>query len=262
MKIALGLEYCGTPYKGWQKQKHSGSVQEQVEAALGKVADIPIEIQCAGRTDAGVHALNQVIHFESGVERPLHAWVLGTNVNLPGDISITWSMSVPDEFHARFSATGRIYTYVILNRVSRPGLLQNRVTWEYRPLDIILMQEASTALLGEHDFSSYRSTECQAKNPVRTVRRIEVVRDGEFVKIVIEANAFLHHMVRNIAGVLMKIGMGKAPVAWSKQVLEARDRTVGGITAPAHGLYLMGIQYPDRFDIPKAESPVLPVNKW
>ena len=250
MKIALGLEYCGTAYKGWQKQKHSQSVQECVESALSMVADSPIEIHCAGRTDAGVHARNQVVHFETDVVREPHSWVLGTNVNLPGDISVNWALPVAEEFHARFSAIGRIYQYTILNRLSRPGLLQNRVAWEYRRLDEKLMQLAAKTLLGEHDFTSYRSAECQAKSPVRTIRRIDILRNQDFIHLEIEANAFLHHMVRNIAGVLIKIGMGKEPPEWTQQVLDARDRTAGGVTAPAQGLYLASVQYPDKFSIP------------
>jgi tRNA pseudouridine38-40 synthase len=250
MKIAVGLEYCGIAYAGWQRQKHVTSVQEHVEAALSKVADHEVHVQCAGRTDAGVHALHQVAHFETGAKRDLRSWILGGNVNLPPDISILWAQEVEEDFHARFSATGRRYSYVILNRTSRPGLLYRRVTWECRQLDEDLMQQAAGCLLGEHDFTSYRAVECQSESPIRNVRSLEIRRRDNFIIVEIEANAFLHHMVRNITGVLMSIGMGDAPPAWSQQVLEARDRTQGGVTAPADGLYLVNVSYPQRYDIP------------
>lgn len=260
MKIALGLEYCGSQYSGWQRQGHTVSVQQRVEEALSSVANEQIIVHCAGRTDAGVHALHQVIHFETGAERENHAWVLGGNVNLPPDISVLWAKRVADDFHARFSATGRTYVYKILNRPARPGVMNGKITWNYRPLDETLMQQAAESLIGEHDFTSYRAVECQAKSPVRTVRLLEVSRQGETITIKIEANAFLHHMVRNIAGVLMTIGAGKAPVEWSGEVLAARDRTLGGVTAPADGLFLTNVSYPDNFQIPvRNESSCFPV---
>jgi tRNA pseudouridine38-40 synthase len=250
MKIALGLEYAGTRYSGWQRQKHAGSIQQFLEEALSRVADQTITVQCAGRTDAGVHALHQVVHFETGVTREMRSWVLGGNVNLPQDISILWARPVPEEFHARFSAAGRSYRYIILNRPARPGIYSHRVTWECRTLDERRMQAAAKCLIGEHDFTSYRAVDCQSNTPVRNVRQLDVARDGDMVIIDIEANAFLHHMVRNIAGVLMEIGMGKAPVRWSQQVLEAKDRTLGGVTAAPDGLYLVNVTYPEKFDIP------------
>lgn len=250
MKIAIGLEYCGAAYSGWQRQKHIISVQEHVESALSSVAAHEVQVQCAGRTDAGVHALQQVAHFETGAERDMRSWMLGGNVHLPPDISILWAQPVEDDFHARFSATGRTYCYVILNRTSRPGLLQRRVTWEYRQLDESLMRQAAICLLGEHDFTSYRAVNCQSGTPMRNVRRLEIRRQGDFIIMEIEANAFLQHMVRNIAGVLMTIGRGEAPPAWSLQVLEVRDRTQGGVTAPADGLYLVDVVYPKKFGIP------------
>jgi tRNA pseudouridine38-40 synthase len=250
MKIALGLEYSGTQYSGWQRQKHAGSIQQHVEAALSRVADQTVTVQCAGRTDTGVHALNQVAHFETEVVRDMRSWVLGGNVNLPQDISILWVKPAADDFHARFSATGRSYRYIILNRSSRPGINSHKVTWECRSLDERKMQQAADYLIGEHDFTSYRAVDCQSKSPVRRVRQLDVSRRGDTVIINIEANAFLHHMVRNIAGVLMEIGMGKAPVEWSQQVLDARDRTLGGVTAAPDGLYLMNVTYPEKFNIP------------
>jgi len=250
MKIALGLEYHGANYLGWQRQKDGPTIQGRVEEALSKVANAEIQVHSAGRTDTGVHALHQVIHFETGVEREPRSWVLGGNVHLPVDISLLWARPVPDTFHARFSATGRTYHYLILNRTARPGLYSGMATWDHRPLDEQRMQEAAGCLLGEHDFSSFRALQCQAKSPVRTVRRLEIRRRGEFVMLEIEANAFLHHMVRNIAGVLMAIGAGKERVEWAGEVLKLRDRTLGGVTAPADGLYLAGVDYPAEFDLP------------
>lgn len=250
MKIAIGIEYCGAAYSGWQRQKHTHSVQEHIESALSNVADHEVHVHCAGRTDAGVHALQQVAHFETGASRDMRSWVLGGNVHLPPDISILWAQTVDEDFHARFSATSRIYCYLILNRTARPGYLQRRVTWEYRQLDANLMRQASTCLLGEHDFTSYRSVECQAGTPIRTVKRLVIHRMVDVIVMEIEANAFLHHMVRNIAGVLMAIGMGKAPPEWSRLVLDARDRTQGGVTAPADGLYLLRAVYPQKYGIP------------
>lgn len=250
MKIVMGIEYSGTHYSGWQRQKHSPSVQQHVEASLSRVADETISVQCAGRTDRGVHAFHQIVHFETAARRHMHSWVLGGNVHLPRDISILWARPVGDDFNARFSASSRTYLYVILNRTSRPGILHHKVTWQCHPLDVNRMAQAAVCLEGEHDFTSYRAIECQANSPIRTIRHISVRRQGEFIFLRVEANAFLHHMVRNIAGVLMDIGTGKADINWAQQVLEARDRTMGGVTAPADGLYLFNVTYPQHFDIP------------
>ena len=250
MKIAAVVEYDGSKYSGWQRQKHSASVQEYVETALSAVADHPLTVTCAGRTDAGVHALNQVIHFESDALREAHSWVLGANSHLPGDISLTWAKPVHGDFHARYSATSRIYKYVILNRPARPGLGRGHVTWECRRLDSDRMSRAASSLIGEHDFTSYRAKSCQAKTPVRNVLNLVVERKDEFVIITIEANAFLHHMVRNIAGVLMGIGMSKHDVGWELDVLNAKSRECGGVTAAADGLYLTGVNYPEKYGIP------------
>ncbi len=253
MKIAFGVEYCGIAYSGWQRQSDSPTVQECVEEALTKVADQQVITHCAGRTDTGVHAIQQVIHIDTNADREEHQWIFGVNANLPDDINLLWAKQVEDEFHARFSAISRHYRYVILNRPTRTGLNNGRVTWEYRALDEEVMQEASGYLVGEHDFTSYRAVSCQAKSPVRQVKRLDIFRDGNYVFLEIEANGFLHHMVRNIAGVLMEIGMGKQQAIWAKQVLDARDRILGGMTSPADGLYLVNIVYPEKFHIPEPD---------
>lgn len=254
MRIALGVEYDGSAFCGWQFQDHSPSVQEAVEKALSCVANEPVRVICAGRTDTGVHASEQVIHFDTEVERSLRSWVYGANANLPDEVVILWATPISAEFHARFSAVRRRYRYVIYNRNVRPTFLAGRTTWDYRGLDEVRMAEAAQCLVGEHDFSSYRAVGCQAKSPVRSVHQIEVTRKNELIFIDIEANAFLHHMVRNIAGVLMAIGAGQRPVEWAKQVLEYRDRTLGGITASPSGLYLTQVSYPPEFELPQASQ--------
>lgn len=250
MKIALAVEYDGSAFCGWQTQNGVETVQDALERALSKVAAQPISVVCAGRTDAGVHAIGQVVHFETEVERDMRAWVLGANANLPKQVSVLWAQPVAEDFHARFSAVRRRYRYVIFNRPVRPTFLAWRTAWDFRPLDERRMAEAARHLIGEHDFSSYRALACQAKSPIRTVHSLQVSRDGQLVFIDIEANAFLHHMVRNIAGVLMDIGAGKQPPQWALQVLHARDRTLGGVTAPPSGLYLAHVTYPERFALP------------
>lgn len=253
MRIALGVEYDGSGYNGWQSQKHGCGVQEVVEKALSSVADHAVNVTCAGRTDTGVHALEQVIHFDSDAKRDMRAWVLGANANLPDNVSVLWAKEVVNDFHARFSALSRSYRYIILNRDVRPAILANKVSWEYRPLDVNNMQAAAVHLLGEHDFTSYRTVHCQSKTPMRNVMRLDVSRDSDFVFIDIEANAFLHHMVRNIAGVLMTIGSGEQPVNWSKTVLEMKDRAEGGVTAPSAGLYFMSVNYSGEFGLPSSD---------
>lgn len=251
MRIALGIEYLGTGFCGWQSQRHEvRTVQACVEKALSKVAGHPVSVICAGRTDTGVHATGQVIHFETEAVREDRAWLLGTTTGLPDDIGVSWVRQVADDFHARFSALSRRYRYVIANRESRPGLLNKRATWVFKRLDEARMHEAAQHLLGENDFSSYRGSDCQSRTPMRNVHFIEVSRQGDFVFIEIQANAFLHHMVRNIAGVLIEIGKGKRPADWSREVLEHRDRTRGGVTAPSDGLYLVGVDYPAVFGVP------------
>ena len=254
-RIALGIEYDGSRYCGWQYQDHSPSVQDKVEQALAKVANHPVRVNCAGRTDTGVHALGQVIHFDTKAVRETHAWVLGANANLPDNITVLWAKAVSAEFHARYSAVRRQYRYVIFNRPLRPAILAKRVSWEYRPLQVERMQEAAQHLVGEHDFSSYRALACQAKSPIRVLHRLEITRQGEIVMLDLEANGFLHHMVRNIAGVLLKIGAGEVEPGWAREVLELRDRTQGGVTASPNGLYFVTAYYPEEFAIPALLPP-------
>lgn len=250
MRFAAGIEYNGARFHGWQIQRGVPSVQAEVEQALGKVADHPIRVHCAGRTDAGVHSLAQVVHFDTGAVREPRNWLMGVNVHLPEDVAVLWVQPVRDDFHARFSATSRSYRYLVLNRPSRPGLMARRVTWVHRTLDVEKMHESAQALLGTHDFTSYRALACQAKHPVRTITRISVVRHGELVELRITANAFLHHMVRNIAGVLLAVGRGEAPVSRAAEVLGFRDRSRGEVTAPADGLYFAGVSYPGGYGLP------------
>ncbi|MCU7842974.1 MAG: tRNA pseudouridine(38-40) synthase TruA [Candidatus Thiodiazotropha sp. (ex Monitilora ramsayi)] len=249
MKIALGVEYDGSAFHGWQYQGDVRSVQESLEIALSRVADQPVTVHCAGRTDTGVHATGQVVHFETDAYRSERSWILGTNSNLPDDISISWAKEMPESFHARFSAVGRHYRYQIINRKFRSALWRDRAVWIHHPLDASSMQLAARYLVGTHDFSSYRALACQAKHPVRTIHSLEVNRDREMVSITVHANAFLHHMVRNIAGVLIAIGKGEQPVSWTKDVLDLRDRTLGGVTAPPQGLCLTCVDYPEEFGI-------------
>ncbi|RRJ84925.1 tRNA pseudouridine(38-40) synthase TruA [Aestuariirhabdus litorea] len=253
-RFAASVQYDGHAYHGWQAQRSGvASVQRHVEAALGRVADHEVTVICAGRTDSGVHASHQVIHFDSPAERTERGWTFGANANLPDDIAINWVVEIDPEFHARFSAIYRRYRYVILNQPTRPAILPRGVTWNYRPLDVARMAEAAKALVGEHDFSSYRAVGCQAKSPVRTISHLRVERFGPLIVIDVQANAFLHHMVRNIAGVLMAIGCGKEPVSWARQVLEHRDRARGGVTAPPYGLYFVDVGYPERFALPRPQ---------
>ena len=250
MRMAAIVEYDGSNFSGWQWQDCAPSVQQAVEKALSQVADTPIRVVTAGRTDAGVHASAQVIHFDTEVQRSDYAWLRGANSNLPDSVALLWASEVDPGFHARFAATGREYHYVILNRSVRPTYLAQRVTHEYRPLDVERMQSAAALLVGTHDFSSFRAMQCQAKSPVRTLRELTVNSRGGFIVIKAAANAFLHHMVRNLAGVLMDIGAGEREPDWARVVLDARDRTVGGITAPPDGLYLTAVEYPAQFNIP------------
>ena len=243
MRIALGLEYDGSGFCGWQSQAGGGAVQDTVEAALAVVADAQTRVVCAGRTDAGVHALEQVVHFDTEAVRPNSAWVRGVNAHLPASVAVRWAQPVPDEFHARFSARGRRYRYLLLNRAERPGLMVRRVGWFHRPLDENLMREAASLLLGEHDFSTFRAVECQAKSPVKTLRRVDLVRHGDMLVFDFEASAFLHHMVRNLVGTLIYVGKGAHPPAWVGEVLAGRDRSRAAPTFEACGLYFAGVDY-------------------
>ena len=251
MRVVLGIEYDGTAYNGWQRQKTGSGIQALVEEAITRVADEPVEVVCAGRTDTGVHASAQVVHFDSSAERTGRGWVLGVNTSLPADINANWALSVDDEFHARFSATSRTYRYLILNRPVRSALQRNRAWWIRESLDEQAMLEAAAHLLGEHDFSAFRAARCRAATPDREISSLQVSRNGDWLAITITANAFLQHMVRNITGLLAAIGKGEQEPAWAKSVLESRDRTQGDVAAPPHGLTLIHVQYPERFDIPK-----------
>jgi tRNA pseudouridine38-40 synthase len=253
-RFAAGLEYDGRAYSGWQFQPGLQTLQDVLQRALSRVADAPIDCVCAGRTDAGVHALAQVVHFDSDAARTERAWRLGANTYLPPDVSLVWVREVPEQFHARFSATARSYRYVILNRDSRPGLTTGRATWERRPLEVERMHAAAQVLVGEHDFSAFRAIECQSRSPVRLLERIDVTRDAEWVTIAVTANAFLHHMVRNIAGLLMSVGCGDSPPERVAAVLASRDRKVNAATAPPDGLYLSAVRYPAEFGLPAAGS--------
>jgi tRNA pseudouridine38-40 synthase len=259
MRIALGLEYDGSAFRGWQTQEQAVGIQSLVEKALTAVADHPVEVMAAGRTDAGVHALMQVVHFDTTVQRSARAWVLGTTSNLPKQISVLWAHEVSDAFHARYSAQARSYRYYILNRTIRPAIGADYLSWVRDSLDAPRMHRAAQHLLGEHDFTSYRAAACQSRTPMRFIHSVSVSRSGEIIEVAITANAFLHHMVRNIAGVLIAIGMGEQNEEWTREVLEARDRTEGGITAPPGGLYLTGVRYAAALKLPseRSERPAL-----
>lgn len=250
-RIVLGIEYDGSGFFGWQWQPNRPSVQGELENALSKVANHPVSVICAGRTDTGVHALEQVVHFDANVERDLHAWLLGGNSYLPDGIRIIWVKQAVRDFHARYSAIARLYRYVILNRPVKSALLGKQTTWCYHPLDAEIMNKAAQHLVGNHDFSSFRAQGCQSKSPVRIVHFVDVYRDGDKVIIGICANAFLHHMVRNIAGVLIDIGLGKQAEDWTLVLLATKKRELGGVTAPPYGLYLESVYYPACYGIPK-----------
>ena len=252
MRIALGIEYDGTSYNGWQRQNNGIGVQQRLEEALAVVADEDVEVTCAGRTDTGVHASGQVVHFDTSAERSDRSWLLGANTNLPPDINVFWAQRVGEDFHARFSATGRAYRYVILNRLQRSALHRHRAWWVHQPLDAERMHEAAQQLVGEHDFSAYRAAGCQAGSAIREVTGITIWRERDWVLLDVSANAFLMHMVRNITGTLAAIGQGERPVGWAAEVLASRDRKVGGVTAPPHGLTLVAVDYPAGFAIPAA----------
>jgi tRNA pseudouridine38-40 synthase len=250
-RIALSLEYDGSRFFGWQSQHGLLTIQGVVEEALSKVADDKIQVICAGRTDTGVHASHQVIHFDTNKSRNLRSWIHGANTYLPKEVVINNGSEQDENFHARYSATSRRYRYVIYNSPNRPGLYRNYLTWYFRPLKHVVMQKAAQYLLGENDFTSFRAAECQSKTPMRCVHSLDIKRHGDLVVIDIVANAFLHHMVRNIAGVLMMVGAEKHPVIWVKDILEAKDRRLGAETAPPNGLYLVDINYHEQFKIPK-----------
>jgi tRNA pseudouridine38-40 synthase len=252
-RLALGIEYDGSAFAGWQHQSHARSVQADLQNAVGRVADHPVALTAAGRTDAGVHALEMVAHFDTTADRPLHAWVLGANANAPPDITVLWAQPVADDFHARHHALARRYLYRILDRRMRPALERERVSWTRHDLDARRMHEAAQALVGEHDFSAFRASECQSPTPVRRLLDISVERHGPYVDVNVRANAFLHHMVRNIAGSLILVGRGERPAQWLPRVLRGRDRREAGPTAPPEGLYFVGADYPDDSGLPSGK---------
>ncbi|MDR2709790.1 MAG: tRNA pseudouridine(38-40) synthase TruA [Burkholderiales bacterium] len=239
-----------------QKRYSRSSVQEALETALAAVTDVPVRVTAAGRTDAGVHASAQVAHFDAPVARPLTAWVRGVNAHLSPTVAVRWAQPVAGDFHARFSATARHYTYWLLNRPERPGLWAGRVGWHHRPLDVAAMAAAARHWIGAHDFSSFRAAQCQAKSPVKSLTDFSVTQHGAFVRFACSGNAFLHHMVRNMVGALLWVGIGKRPPEWAAELLEARDRTQAAPTFMADGLYLTGISYDERFGLPSTRRDV------
>jgi tRNA pseudouridine38-40 synthase len=250
VKLALGLAYDGTGSPGWQTQATGDALQDLLEVSLSALAGHPVATVCAGRTDAGVHALSQVVHFDTTASRPLNAWVRGVNARLPARIAVQWAREVPAEFHARFSARTRSYRYLLRCAAVQHPLWRDRAGWVFRPLDVEAMREAAAALVGTHDFSSFRSSQCQAKTPVRTMHRLEVASRGEFIELTLIANAFLHHMVRNIVGTLVYVGTGRQPADWVAELLAARRRALGAPTFSPSGLYLAGVDYDPVFGLP------------
>ncbi len=250
MRIALGLSYNGTGYEGWQSQLSGNTVQDQLEKALGKFAALPLRTLCAGRTDAGVHGLMQVVHFDTALQRELPSWVRGTNAFLPRDIAVQWAHAVPDDFHCRGSAISRRYAYVLLESPVRPSVDAGRVGWVYRPMDEAAIRAAIGHLIGEHDFSSFRAAQCQAKSPVKTISRIDVSRRGAYWRFEFEANAFLHHMIRNIMGCLVAVGQGLQAPGWLGEVVAARNRDAAAPTFSPDGLYFLGPRYEDHYGLP------------
>ena len=255
MKIALGIEYCGTAFNGWQVQPDCPSVQSALEEAIERFVCVKTPVMCAGRTDTGVHATHQVVSLDTEVDRPERSWVRGLNTFLPKTVSVRWARRVPDDFHARFSARSRTYENWILNDPVRSPILADLTGWVFRPLDVERMREGAVHLLGEHDFTSFRAAECQAKTPVRTIKRLELIRQGRMIGIRIEANAFLQHMVRNIVGTLIYVGTGREEPIWVKNVLESKSRALAAPTFSPNGLYLTGVSY-ELPELPqRGESP-------
>jgi tRNA pseudouridine38-40 synthase len=250
LRIALGLAYDGAGSPGWQTQPGGAALQDRLEASLAQLSGHEVATVCAGRTDAGVHALSQVVHFDTSVDRPLNAWVRGTNARLPECLRVQWARPVNDEFHARFSALSRSYRYLLLVSPVMNPLWAKRAGWVFQPLDLAAMQVASAALVGEHDFSAFRSSQCQARSPVRRISQLDVKQRGEFVEFIVTANAFLHHMVRNLVGTLVQVGLGRKPPEWAAQVLAARDRALAAATFSPAGLYLAGVDYGPQAGLP------------
>ena len=257
MRIALGVEYDGSAFRGWQIQPGGGTVQSALQTALEEIAGQPVSVVCAGRTDAGVHATAQVVHFDTELKRPLTAWVRGVNTFLPPAVAVRWAQPVSTEFHARFSAFGRCYRYLLINRPQRTGVWHGRAGWYHHPLDVDLMQAAAARLLGEHDFSAFRAADCQAKSPIKLMRRAEVRRIGDLIIFDFEAGAFLHHMVRNLVGSLVYVGQGKHPPVWMSELLDLADRRLAAPTFSAAGLYLAGVCYEPKWGLPVADDALL-----
>lgn len=249
-RVALGVSYDGSVWKGWQTQPSRQTVQDQLESALRQFLDEPVATVCAGRTDTGVHAFGQVVHLDTLAERTEESWVRGLNALLPHTISVQWARIVASDFHARFSAGARTYVYLLRTERVRSPLVRGRMGWVYQPLSLELMQQAALLLLGEHDFSSFRSSECQAASPVRTLTHLDIRQQGDFFIFTFKANAFLHHMVRNLMGALLMVGRGRKPVSWIAQVLQAKDRRQAAATFAPDGLYLAHVDYPDEFGLP------------
>jgi tRNA pseudouridine38-40 synthase len=254
MRIALGVEYDGHPFCGWQSQADGRTVQDTLQQALSQLAGEQISVIAAGRTDTGVHALEQVVHFDTGAERPLSAWVRGANALLPASIAVLWAHPVADEFHARFSAHGRSYRYLLINRAVRPAVHSGKTGWFHAPLDLAAMQDASRHLLGEHDFSAFRAAQCQARSPIKHLQRLDISRHGEMLVFDLSADAFLHHMVRNIVGCLVYVGKGKYPPSWLSELLTSRDRSLAAPTFAPDGLYLARIRYEAKWGLPQIED--------
>lgn len=250
MRIALGVEYDGTPFSGWQTQPAGNTVQDALEKALAEIACAPIRVTCAGRTDAGVHAAAQVVHFDAQASRPDNAWVRGVNANLPDCIAVLWSRVVPDDFHARFCARSRSYRYVLDNQAVRPALLHGRVGWFHQLLDVEAMQAGAALLLGNQDFSAFRASDCQARSPVKTLHQAEVVRHGDRIIFDFRASAFLHHMVRNMVGALVFVGKGAYPPEWISELITSRNRGLAAPTFSPSGLYLSGVEYEACWKLP------------
>ena len=257
MKFALGIEYDGSQFSGWQRQSHAPSVQQTLEAVLSKIADETVQVNCAGRTDTGVHATGQVVSFDIQSERPLKAWTMGANTQLPDSVAVRWAHPVNDDFHARFSATARRYRYIIANTHARPAILNHGLTWCRQELDVAAMNQACQYFPGEQNFASFQAASCQSKTSFRFIEHLRVERLGQYVVIDIKANAFLHHMVRNIAGTLIEVGRGLKPYSWVKELIDAQDRTQAPATASPNGLYLVDVDYPEPFGLPSL--PIGPV---
>ncbi len=258
MKIAIGLEYDGQAFHGWQSQPHGNTVQDVLEGALAAIAGLPVRTHCAGRTDTGVHALAQVAHFDTDVVRPVSAWVRGVNAHLPPGVAVNWAVPVADDFHARFCAIRRTYCYWLLNRPVRPALFAGKVGWCHAPLNVNAMSSAAQQLRGEHDFSAFRAAQCQAKSPIKTLHAIEISQHDDLICFQLSANGFLHHMVRNIVGALVYVGLGRFPAAWLGEVLRQRERARAAPTFAAAGLYFSGVEYGQEWRLPGSGRIIVP----